>query len=321
VKQFLYNSFSRVAGDRILWRLSSNRLRILCYHGVCADNLMEAPWIPQYFVTKSAFEMQLQYLQDNCNVLPLGDGVSKLRNGSLPPRAVCITFDDGYANNLCLAYTLLRKYQMPATIFLSSAYIRSGELLPFLKLKLIQLNQGQDNDVSAQPLLEYKSNPLDQVVERVDGRWGKVKAYLSEAQYQTLRSLTEEEVKTADQKLIEFGAHGDTHCILRNESPERREREIRSSIARVGELSGRPVRFFSYPNGERGDFNESDKAILRAEGIHAAVSGIAGANNRDSDLLELKRYPVTIGHDRARFRAEVTGFRTGLLRLAGRRIS
>jgi len=50
-------------------------------------------------------------------------------------RSVAITFDDGHANNLHLAYPMLQKYQLPATIFLSSAYVESGEMYPFLKLK------------------------------------------------------------------------------------------------------------------------------------------------------------------------------------------
>jgi peptidoglycan/xylan/chitin deacetylase (PgdA/CDA1 family) len=140
-----------------------------------------------------------------------------------------------------------------------------------------------------------------------------VKHALNDDQSETLRPMTTDEVRAADPELIEFGAHSHTHCIFRNETLARRKEEITTSIRKVSEWTGRNVLLFSYPNGEPGDFAESDKAVLRAEGIEAAVTGIGGANNRRSDLLALKRYPLTLQHGEAAFRAEVTGFRNVLL--------
>jgi peptidoglycan/xylan/chitin deacetylase (PgdA/CDA1 family) len=126
--------------------------------------------------------------------------------------------------------------------------------------------------------------------------------------------MTPDEVRSADSELIEFGAHTHTHCILGNESLERRQQEIRISIDKVEQWTGRPVRFFSYPNGEHGDYGEMDLEMLRAKGIQAAVTATAGANGRRCEPLELKRYPVGLYHDAAAFRAEVTGLRRAVLR-------
>jgi len=243
--RILYKSFSKTGGDKLVWKLDSNRLRILCYHGVCEDRLSKARWLPQYFVTASAFERQLQYLARNSRVLPLREAVDRLRDGSLPPRAVSLTFDDGYANNLEMAYPLLQKYDMSATIFLSSAYIESGEFFPFLKLKLIQLDGGADLAVS--PLANYKTAPLDQVDRTASRWWAPVYARLTESQRQTLRPLTVEEVKGADTRLIDFGPHSHTHCIFGNESAERRRTEIQTSISKVRQWTARPVSVFLSP--------------------------------------------------------------------------
>jgi peptidoglycan/xylan/chitin deacetylase (PgdA/CDA1 family) len=309
LRKILYKSFSRLGGDRLAWQVSSNRLRILCYHGVCEDRVAGEPWVPKCFVSVSAFERQLEYLKENAQVLPLSESVARLRDGSLPACSVAITFDDGYANNLSLAYPLLRKYHMPATVFLSSAYMESGELFPFLKLQLIRLADpaGQAGAPS------YKSDPLDKVLEWVGPRWHEVARSLTAEQHNALRPLTIGEVQIVYPEVIEFGAHSHTHCILRNESNQRRQEEVRSSIEKVAEWSRSAVRLFSYPNGERGDFSETDKQALRASGVEAAVCGIGGANDRRTDLLELKRYPVGIYHDQDGFRAEVTGLRTAVL--------
>jgi peptidoglycan/xylan/chitin deacetylase (PgdA/CDA1 family) len=308
VTQILYKSYSKLGGDRLAWRLQPNVLRILCYHGVCEDRVAGEPWVPGFFVTASAFEQQLQYLQQSARVLPLTQAVARLKDGSLPSRCVSITFDDGYANNLALAYPLLRKHGMTATVFLSSAYMESGEMFPFLKSKLILLS-GRANGTGT-PV--YKSRPLDVVLEWAGRWWPAIEKNLTDDQRKTLRPLTIAEVQAADPHIIEFGAHSHTHCILGNESRERRRQEIDSSIDRVRQWTGRPVQLFSYPNGECGDFGETDKEDLRANGIEAAVTGIGGANDGDADLLELKRYPVGMGHDRAAFAGEVTGLRTAV---------
>lgn len=301
----------------MLWNLDSRRLRILSYHGLCDDRLAGEPWIPPYFVTQSAFERHLQYLQRNAVVLPLSEAVMRLQDGSLPRNCVSLTFDDGYANNLYLACPLLEKYKMPASIFLSSAYIESGDLLPFLKLKLIRLRAKESARSQLEPLLDYKSNSLDLVLLSADRWWSELKIRLNEDQSRTLRSMTASEIREADTHLIEFGAHSHTHCILKNESAERRGEEIRTAISKVSQWTSTAVRLFSYPNGQSGDFNEADKETLRVAGIQAAVTGIAGANSRNSDVLALRRYPVTLSHNDAGFRAEVTGFRTALLAARG----
>jgi len=309
--RLLYSSFSKAGGDRLAWRLGANRLRILCYHGVCEDRLANAPWVPHCFVTATAFERQLQYLGRHANVLPLDRAIAGLMDGSLPPRCVALTFDDGYANNLEIAYPLLRKYDTPATIFLSTAYIESGGFFPFLKQKLIL--QDSESGVSQASLPDYKTAPIDDVNRTADEVWERVEGRLNTAQRQTLRPLTIVETQNADAKVIQFGPHSDTHCILRNESRERRQAEIETSIRKVEKWTGKRIRFFSYPNGERGDFDETDKSVLRTSGIQAAVTGIGGANKASSDLLELRRYPVGLYHDDSGFCAEVTGFRNAVL--------
>jgi peptidoglycan/xylan/chitin deacetylase (PgdA/CDA1 family) len=302
----MYKSFSRVGGDRLLWRLDGQRLRVLCYHGVCDDHLAGAPWLPSVFVTRSSFVEQLEYLRREANVLPLEEAVDRLRDGSLPPRSVSLTFDDGYANNLRLAVPSLRLYGLRANIFVSSRYVETGEMFPFLKIKLIRLWLRERRATA--PLLDYGANPLDQVMQCAAPLWEEFKSRLTTSQRETLRPMSIAELREADTETVTFSAHSDAHCVLRNESDDRRRSEIALSVEKVSAWTGRPVRAFAYPNGELGDFGEIDKQALRDAGVRVAVSGISGANGPDADVLALRRYPITIGHDAERFSAEVTGF-------------
>ncbi|MBI1766323.1 MAG: polysaccharide deacetylase family protein [Acidobacteria bacterium] len=96
-----------------------SRALILFYHGV-----MEAvsdPW--RLHLPPARFAEQLDIIKRHATVLRLDELVRGLNEGKLPRRAVVITFDDGYANNLTHAKPLLEKYGVPATIFIASGYL------------------------------------------------------------------------------------------------------------------------------------------------------------------------------------------------------
>jgi hypothetical protein len=97
-----------------------------------------------------------------------------------------------------------------------------------------------------------------------------------------------------------------------------REWEISTSLQKVKEWTGQPVRLFSYPNGDPGDFGDFDKRVLRALGVEAAFSNILGTNQPGSDLYELRRYGVGLNHSMASFIAELAGLRAFMVSLAHR---
>lgn len=77
-------------------------------------------------VTPAAFAAHLDILSRHATPLPLDDLVRRARAGSLPDRAVAITFDDGYADNLEAAVPLLERHGLPATIFVATGAIAGG---------------------------------------------------------------------------------------------------------------------------------------------------------------------------------------------------
>src|SRR5262245_47880670 len=68
-------------------------------------------------VTPKNFDEQLAVLRAQNRVMWLPDMMTALHNQALPKRAVVLTFDDGYADNLHNAKPLLEKYEAPATVF------------------------------------------------------------------------------------------------------------------------------------------------------------------------------------------------------------
>ncbi|HEU4753286.1 MAG TPA: polysaccharide deacetylase family protein, partial [Armatimonadota bacterium] len=92
---------------------------ILCYHRVCDVEINR--W--GVTVTPRRFEEHLGALKARYPVLALPDAVTALQDGSLRQRAVVLTFDDGYVDNLWHAKPLLERYSAPATVFVAAGYV------------------------------------------------------------------------------------------------------------------------------------------------------------------------------------------------------
>lgn len=116
-KIFSFFLFLYYSGFSTLYSLKGkNTATILIYHLV--DN------IPKYSISPKNFENQIRYLNSKKKVIPLTELVSNIKNNKKNPKgSIIITFDDGYKNNYVNAYPVLKKYNMPFTIFLATDYI------------------------------------------------------------------------------------------------------------------------------------------------------------------------------------------------------
>jgi peptidoglycan/xylan/chitin deacetylase (PgdA/CDA1 family) len=103
-------------------KVTSNRrveIPILCYHSINDLNSFEADPLPS-----ALFTTHLDYLSRNCNVISLYQALKFIEAGSCPiENPVAITFDDGYKDNYEVAFPILKKFQLPATIFAVTGFI------------------------------------------------------------------------------------------------------------------------------------------------------------------------------------------------------
>ncbi|HKS40548.1 MAG TPA: polysaccharide deacetylase family protein [Blastocatellia bacterium] len=128
----------RSAGARIKSRLSRRAL-VLLYHRIAETD--SDPW--QLAVTPQHFAEHLQVLSEYNRSMPLQKLSAAMRNGTLPRRAVTVTFDDGYVDNLLNAKPLLEKHDVPATVFITTGYTGMNREFWWDELDRLFLQPGQ----------------------------------------------------------------------------------------------------------------------------------------------------------------------------------
>lgn len=96
---------------------------VLMYHRV--TELVTDPQL--LTVLPKRFDEHLQVLRAIANPISLGELGQRLQSGTLTDRSVAITFDDGYADNLHHARPILKRYNVPVTVFVTTGQIGSNQ--------------------------------------------------------------------------------------------------------------------------------------------------------------------------------------------------
>lgn len=117
-KSFLKEANFNLSSDKIYY---TGKAVVLTYHHF---SLKPASGIT---IKPERFEADLKMLKDsNFNVISLKDMINTIQgNDKLPPNAVVIATDDGYESNYKIAYPILKKFNIPATIFIITSWIEN----------------------------------------------------------------------------------------------------------------------------------------------------------------------------------------------------
>ena len=280
----------------------------------------------------SDFEDQIRYLGKTHKILPLRELAQHIREKRpLPKRTAIITFDDGYKDVYIYAYPILKKYNVPATIFLTTGHIGTGNLFWWDKIGYLLWN----TKLKRIELDDLGTIPLDQVDDRLQSiskiREHLIKKVTEEKKNKLIEKLVKElgvdippdlgkeiilswhEVKEMNDNGIDFGAHTVTHPILTGVSSKQARAEITQSKREIERRLDQPVTTFSYPNGSVGDFDGEITNLLKESGFTCAVTTVPRLNTPKTDLYELGR--LTLGYDFGSFKFFVSGLYPDLVKV------
>jgi peptidoglycan/xylan/chitin deacetylase (PgdA/CDA1 family) len=267
----------------------------------------------------SGWDAQCRHLRTYYEPMTLTGAAASFDGGEpLPANAAVLTIDDGYRDCYTHAFPTLRKYGLPAIVYLATNLLDSGEWLWTDRVTWMHEHS---------PLLE--SVPLATRREAAAGKNRQLKALPNDERLRALDRLTDElgidppeapptgfeplswdEAREMARHGIEFGAHTRSHPILsRLSSRAQVDAEVVGSKERIDrELGGEP-RHFCYPNGMAEDFTAETVEVLRGAGFVTAVTAQSGLNATGSDPFRLRRIAQEPADPEARFASRVAGFR------------
>jgi peptidoglycan/xylan/chitin deacetylase (PgdA/CDA1 family) len=299
-------------------------LAIVMFHGVEDEPLSPACW---HVLDSASYRRRLEYLGKHFNVLPLEEGLERLAAGTLPPRAMAITFDDGTANLAHRAVPVLRELGLPAAVFLTTGPMGSDETLWPDRLWLaIARTTGTGVDLSALGLgtrslvgTAERGTVYAAAVERLKDlddtqRITVLAQVLDSLGYRDgggggpFRMLSWAQAKEmASDGLVTLYPHSVTHPILARCSDDKVDREITDSCATLARETLRAPTVFAYPNGRPQDFDTRARDVLRGCGVRWALSTARGFADRHCDPMALPRLAVGSNASFDYFRLMVSG--------------
>lgn len=280
------------------------RLSILIFHRVLPQ---VDPLFPQE-MDAQRFDVLCGWLAAWFNVLPLDQAVRRLKEGSLPQRALAITFDDGYADNHDVAMPILKKHGLCATFFIATGFLDGGRmwndtviesvrLTPQGALPLQQLGVTGLSEMAVRTVAD-KQNAITQIIRAikylpVPQRLALTQELAALAQVTPPSDLmmTSAQVRAMRRAGMQIGAHTVSHPILAKLSEDEAREEILRGKHQLEDLLDEPITLFAYPNGKPGeDYAPLNAQIVKDLGFEAAVSTAWGASNAQTDLFQIPRF-------------------------------
>ena len=313
------------------WR--RRRLLILAYHGISLAD--EHLWDGSQFMSPEVFGGRLDLLRKNgCAVLPLADALARLYADDLPERSVAITFDDGTYDFYTKAYPLLKEFDYPATLYLTTFYSQINRPV-FNVMCSYLLWKGREKSIDLKLLTghdarielsteEARAWVMTEILRFADERKlpaddkDSLAASLAErlsVDYGELREkrilhlMQPGEVKELAADGVDIQLH--TH---RHRTPMNRElflREIKDNRNSIHEMTGKSPSHFCYPSGV---WDRAFLPWLEEAGIESATTCEFGLASRSSNPFLLPRLIDVSALSPIEFESWLTGISMALPR-------
>ncbi|MGV3710966.1 MAG: polysaccharide deacetylase family protein [Gemmatimonas sp.] len=312
-----------VASSR--WR--QDRLLVLCYHGVSQAD--EHEWATLYISPERLAERLDHLKRLNANVLPLDEAVERLYAGTLPPRAVCLTFDDGACDFSIKAVPILTAARMHSTLYLTTYYTRKDMPVfnPFVSY-VLWTARGRTVEIPGLPgrhtipmttadpeftqlharVLEHAKSAgmtTDDKNEYARKIANAVGANFDDLCKRRLFHLMRpDEVRALNPELVSVQLH--THRHLTPSSMEQLREELDRNSAEIVDLTGRNeiTSHFCYPSGI---YSQDFVTWLDQYGVKSATTCVPHYSTRETPRLEIPRFVDTMAVSADTFEAWITG--------------
>ena len=265
---------------------------ILMFHRVCpSDERIRIQGNSGMEVTPQYLESLIKYLLKlNYKIISLDSVYECLKKGHEGSKFIAFTFDDGYYDNFLYAFPILKKYNIPFTIYVATNY-PDGLLTPWwypleeliLKNHFLEFKEdGQfqkffckrlpDKEIAFQNIRALlMGGPYADLLSRVKSFFDSFNIDLYEATKGYM--LSWEQIKELNRdEIVTFGAHTVNHLALNRLSEKNASEEILNSKQRLESELQNKVDHFSYPFGSSEEVNEREFSIAKQCGFKTSTT-------------------------------------------------
>lgn len=304
---------------------------ILMYHSIAPNDAAEFI-APRNRMTPTLFDIQMAYLSKSRLVVPLSQVIAEIVSGKSPRAGtVCITFDDGYLDNLTTAAPILAKYNLPATLFLATGYVERSEAqwadqlhwlierrttsrltIPFLAIDEMDLASDAARESVYKILHRYL---LEATLQERKHVLDEVQHQLNPDGCMPRLTLNWDEVRALCQRypLFEMGGHTRDHIDLLKYRDEAGRSEIDGCAEDIRRELGALPRHFSFPYGR---WCDETRQLVCASGWQSAVGiNVTVRVDSASDRYAIPR--VEAPQSMTEFRFKTSGAYPGVLSALG----
>jgi peptidoglycan/xylan/chitin deacetylase (PgdA/CDA1 family) len=287
-------------------------------------------------VTPKFFERVIRRLRgSSIDLVSLDEVHRRLSTGDFPRRRfVCVTFDDGYRDNLQFAYPILKKYKVPFAIYVATSFAdRLGELW-WLALEAVIARNDMIGVVLDGEDRRFQCATVKDKREVFNYIYGWLRQLPTEEKLrQTVRELCarhridivsfcadlcmgwDELAHLAADPLVTIGAHTVNHPILTKLDDKTVRFELASSRDVIAAAMGTRPTHLAYPVGDRSAAGPREFQIARELGFKTAVTTRPGVIFREhgEHLMALPRISLNGNFQQPRYaKVLLSGAATGL---------
>jgi peptidoglycan/xylan/chitin deacetylase (PgdA/CDA1 family) len=259
--KYVLNDLKATIGMTERFYRNARGARIVCYHGVCKTDHLR---FNNIFLTLKMFEEHLQFYKKYFNVISLEDYYAQ--RFSNDKFNICISFDDGYQNNYKYVLPLLKKYQLPATFFIT-AVTEAGYNILWNDFLAISSKYGEKKVVYKNDTFykdkhgKYVSIANESLVERIRSGGYDLKIEMMKLfpsihftdkkndQDFWLQMRPFEIKELSECKLCTIGSHSYYHNDLARLNIEDARDELIRSKQFLEQITGKAITAFAFPYG------------------------------------------------------------------------
>ena len=141
---FIFGSYLAV---KLFKFINKKKLLIIYYHRVVNKEEFSNVKEEDMCIDIDKFDDQMRFLCQYYNLVSEEEIVIAIEKNRMPPNAVWVTFDDGYKDNYTNAYPILKKYKIPATVFITTGYINK-QMVPCKDIDCLSMTWEQIKQLS-----------------------------------------------------------------------------------------------------------------------------------------------------------------------------